>query len=79
MSPEALVFDVDGSLAVTGEPHRVSCNAVFEAQGLERHWDVPLYAQLLNVTGGRERLRYSGDLQGFSRHEMPDSTIAAWR
>ncbi|MGB0865747.1 MAG: HAD-IA family hydrolase [Granulosicoccaceae bacterium] len=52
-----LIFDVDGTLAETEEVHRHCFNAVFEAAGLPDHWDQQLYAQLLHVTGGKERMR----------------------
>lgn len=55
---QAIVFDVDGTLAETEEVHRAAFNRVFEEQGLGWHWDRPLYGRLLAVTGGKERLRY---------------------
>lgn len=54
----ALIFDVDGTLADTEEVHRRAFNAAFEAHALEWEWDQALYAELLMVTGGKERLRY---------------------
>ncbi|WP_284178489.1 HAD-IA family hydrolase [Rhabdaerophilum sp. SD176] len=54
---EAILFDVDGTLAETEEGHRAAFNAAFRAQGLGWHWDPPLYGRLLHVTGGRERIR----------------------
>lgn len=58
MPLEALIFDVDGTLAETEEGHREAFNAAFAAAGLDWHWDVAVYAQLLEVTGGKERLRH---------------------
>lgn len=55
---EALLFDVDGTLADTEEIHRKAFNAAFAAAGLEWFWDTQLYGQLLAVTGGKERIRY---------------------
>lgn len=53
----ALIWDVDGTVAETeAEGHRVAFNLAFEALGLEWRWDLPTYGQLLEVTGGRERL-----------------------
>ncbi len=54
----ALIFDVDGTLAETEELHRAAFNAAFQAANLPWHWDVPLYAQLLKVTGGKERIAH---------------------
>jgi HAD superfamily hydrolase (TIGR01509 family) len=56
MPLEALIFDVDGTLAETEELHRRSFNDTFRQHGLDWHWDEALYAQLLQTTGGRERM-----------------------
>ncbi len=53
---EALIFDVDGTLADTEEVHRQAFNLAFGECRLEWVWDVPLYGELLRVTGGKERL-----------------------
>ncbi len=58
MEPAALIFDVDGTLAETEELHRAAFNATFGDAGLGWHWDVPLYARLLKVTGGKERITH---------------------
>ena len=54
----ALIFDVDGTLAETEELHREAFNEAFSAAGLDWHWDRTLYAELLAVTGGKERIAY---------------------
>jgi HAD superfamily hydrolase (TIGR01509 family) len=54
---KALIFDVDGTLADTEEAHRTAFNEAFLQHGLDWHWDGPLYARLLWITGGKERLR----------------------
>ena len=57
--PKALIFDVDGTLADTErDGHRVAFNRAFEEAGLNWHWDVGSYGRLLNVAGGKERIRY---------------------
>jgi beta-phosphoglucomutase-like phosphatase (HAD superfamily) len=54
---QALIFDVDGTLADTErDGHRIAFNAAFEEAGLPWHWDVALYGELLAVTGGKERM-----------------------
>ncbi len=53
---EALIFDVDGTLADTEEVHRTAFNLAFERFGLGWEWDRLLYRQLLNTTGGKERM-----------------------
>lgn len=55
---EALVFDVDGTLADTETAHRDAFNAAFGEVGLDWFWDESLYAGLLDVAGGKERLQY---------------------
>lgn len=56
---EALIFDVDGTLADTErDGHRVAFNRAFADAGLDWHWDVDLYGKLLSVTGGKERIRF---------------------
>lgn len=56
---EALIFDVDGTLADTErDGHLVAFNMAFEDAGLDWHWSVELYGQLLAVTGGKERIRF---------------------
>jgi HAD superfamily hydrolase (TIGR01509 family) len=59
MTLEALIFDVDGTLADTErDGHRPAFNKAFEEAGLDWYWDVELYGKLLAVTGGKERIRY---------------------
>ena len=56
---EALLFDVDGTLADTErEGHRVAFNAAFRDAGLDWHWDEAMYGTLLRVTGGKERIQH---------------------
>ncbi len=55
---EALIFDVDGTLADTErDGHRVAFNQAFDEAGLDWDWTVELYGELLQVTGGKERIR----------------------
>jgi len=53
---EALIFDVDGTLADTEEAHRQAFNDAFRAYELDFCWSRELYRELLQVTGGKERL-----------------------
>ena len=56
---QALIFDVDGTLADTErEGHRVAFNKAFKEADLDWHWSSDLYAELLAVTGGKERIRF---------------------
>jgi len=55
---DAVIFDVDGTLAETErDGHRPAFNAAFREFGLDWEWDVPMYGELLAVTGGKERMR----------------------
>jgi len=54
----ALIFDVDGTLADTEMAHLAAFNHAFGACGLDWHWDVDTYTQLLHISGGRERLAH---------------------
>lgn len=57
MALEALLWDVDGTLAETEDDgHRVAFNRAFAEAGLSWHWDSALYGELLAVAGGKERL-----------------------
>ncbi|MGH6847968.1 MAG: HAD-IA family hydrolase [Methylocella sp.] len=58
MPLEALIFDVDGTLAETEEAHRQAFNEAFAAFGVNWSWDRELYRKLLQVTGGKERLQH---------------------
>lgn len=76
---KALIFDVDGTLADTELAHLAAFNQAFEEMGMDWRWDLPLYTRLLEVSGGKERIRaYWGE-----RGDMPrdiggglDDTIA---
>lgn len=58
MPLEALIFDVDGTLAETEEAHRQAFNEAFAVFGVHWSWDQELYRRLLQVTGGKERLQH---------------------
>lgn len=59
MKLKAIIFDVDGTIADTEkDAHRVAFNMAFEQAGLSWHWDVDLYGELLEVGGGKERIKY---------------------
>ncbi len=71
----ALIFDVDGTLAETEELHRRAFNETFAQAGIAWHWDQALYGKLLEVTGGKERIRHYIDSHG-ARPLLDDSMIA---
>jgi HAD superfamily hydrolase (TIGR01509 family) len=63
---EALIFDVDGTLADTETAHLAAFNHAFAEHGLDWHWDVTLYTGLLKISGGKERMLY------YWNHVHPD-------
>jgi len=77
MTIKAIIFDVDGTLADTEDGHRQSFNKAFAENGLEWNWDVALYDQLLNVTGGKERIKYFVEsfLTDFSKPDHFDEFV----
>lgn len=56
MTIEALIFDIDGTLADTEEAHRVAFNLAFDRQRLGWNWTRTEYRRLLAVAGGKERI-----------------------
>lgn len=55
---QALIFDVDGTLADTEGLHLEAFNHAFRQEGLDWHWSVDDYLRLLEISGGRERLAH---------------------
>jgi HAD superfamily hydrolase (TIGR01509 family) len=56
---KALIFDVDGTLADTErDGHRVAFNMAFADAGLNWDWTVDIYEDVLEVTGGKERIKH---------------------
>lgn len=66
---QAVLLDVDGTLADTEEVHRQAFNAAFAAARLDWQWSQALYHELLAVTGGKERIRY------YLQRERPDFAL----
>jgi beta-phosphoglucomutase-like phosphatase (HAD superfamily) len=59
MALEAVIFDVDGTLADSErDGHRVAFNAAFREFGLDWEWGPDQYGELVRVAGGKERLRH---------------------
>ena len=53
---QALIFDVDGTLADTERVHLAAFNQAFAEEGLGWCWDEALYTALLEISGGKERI-----------------------
>ncbi len=58
MTINAIIFDVDGTLADTEDAHRRAFNKAFAETHLDWSWDVALYGKLLKITGGKERIHF---------------------
>lgn len=63
---EAIIFDVDGTVAETEDLHRRAFNLAFSRHGVDLAWDAREYRRLLRVAGGKERIARS-----LAEHEMP--------
>ena len=60
-------FDQDGVIIDTErDGHRVAFNMAFREMGLPVQWDIPLYGELLQVAGGKERLLHYFHSTGFA-------------
>lgn len=77
MALEALIFDVDGTLAETEETHRRALNDTFAAFDLPWEWDQPTYRRLLRVMGGKERLLHFIEFDGPEEAERGLASLPA--
>lgn len=55
-SLKALIFDVDGTLADTESVHMAAFNHAFAEMGMDWVWTEALYTELLEISGGKERI-----------------------
>ncbi|MBX9637715.1 MAG: HAD family hydrolase [Nitrosomonas sp.] len=74
---QAVLFDVDGTLADTEQDgHRLAFNAAFKQFHLDWNWDIDLYGELLQITGGKERIRYF--MERYAPAELDKSNLTEW-
>jgi HAD superfamily hydrolase (TIGR01509 family) len=65
---EALIFDCDGVLVDTErDGHRIAFNMAFANKGISVVWSIEEYKELLKVAGGKERMRYYFNENGWPR------------
>lgn len=55
---KALLFDVDGTLADTEDAHLAAFNQAFSDLSLDWHWSHADYTELLEISGGKERIKH---------------------
>ncbi len=69
---KALIFDVDGTLAETErDGHRPAFNQAFADNGLDWNWSEALYGELLEISGGKERM------QAYVQQSKPNFSLPA--
>lgn len=77
MQLQALIFDVDGTLADTErDGHRLAFNRAFADFGLDWNWSIELYGELLEVAGGKERIRHF--IEHYHPTFQPDIDLAVF-
>ena len=65
---KAVFFDQDGVIIDTErDGHRVSFNMAFKEFGFSDEWSVDYYHELLQIAGGKERMKHHWRTKGFSR------------
>jgi len=70
---KAIIFDQDGVIIDTErDGHRVAFNKTFKEFGFDFQWDVNCYHELLQVAGGKERMRHHLHTKGFGRVVKPE-------
>jgi HAD superfamily hydrolase (TIGR01509 family) len=69
---EAFFFDLDGVIIDTErDGHRVAFNKTFREFGFDIEWDVDTYQELLQIAGGKERMRHYLHSAGFGKPVDP--------
>jgi HAD superfamily hydrolase (TIGR01509 family) len=70
---KAFIFDQDGVIIDTEKDgHRVAFNKTFKHFGYDFAWDVDEYHALLQIAGGKERMRHYLHTKGFGVHVKPE-------
>jgi HAD superfamily hydrolase (TIGR01509 family) len=62
---KAIFFDMDGTIVDTEKDgHRVAFNEAFSRSGIKAEWSVEEYHQLLQIAGGKERMKFYFQKEG---------------
>jgi len=70
---KAVFFDQDGVIIDTErDGHRVSFNMTFKEFGFTDEWSVEYYHELLQIAGGKERMKHHAHTKGFSKPIKPE-------
>jgi HAD superfamily hydrolase (TIGR01509 family) len=70
---KAIFFDQDGVIIDTErDGHRVSFNETFKEFGYDVEWDVDYYHELLQIAGGKERMKHHLHTRGFGKPVPPE-------
>lgn len=70
---KALFFDQDGVIIDTErDGHRVSFNETFKEMGYDVYWDEDYYHELLQIPGGKERMKHHLHTRGFGKDVKPE-------
>ncbi len=70
---KAVFFDQDGVIIDTErDGHRIAFNQTFKDFGYDFEWDVDYYHELLQVAGGKERMKHHLKTKGFGVEIPPE-------
>jgi HAD superfamily hydrolase (TIGR01509 family) len=70
---KGIFFDQDGVIIDTErDGHRVSFNETFKEFGYDVEWGVEYYHELLQIAGGKERMKHHLHTQGFGKPVPPE-------
>jgi len=73
MTIKAIFFDQDGVIIDTErDGHRVAFNETFKEMGFDVYWDEEFYHELLQVGGGKERMKHHLHTWGFGKEVKPE-------
>lgn len=73
---KAIIFDIDGTVIDTEKDgHRVAFNDTFREFGFDFAWDVDKYHELLQIAGGKERIRRYFQQEGLFQDQDLDELV----